>query len=267
MQPVCWEIFRLPDLFSSSPSSYIIYIMPDTFVRFSQIYKDFNMGPTIVRALAGVDLELNRNSFTVLMGPSGSGKSTLLYLLGGLDRATQGHIEVNGQMLDEMDENALAVYRRKTVGFIFQSFNLIANMTAQQNVAFPTRFMHTTKQYRTQKAIEVLKQVGLEDRMIHRPTELSGGQQQRVAIARALINDPMLILADEPTGNLDTSSGASIMQLLSELHQSGRSVLVVTHDTRMKQFATNHLYLLDGRIVSEEEYNTASILLAKDLPS
>jgi putative ABC transport system ATP-binding protein len=219
------------------------------------------MGQTIVRALAGVDLELEQNSFTVLMGPSGSGKSTLLYLLGGLDRATRGHIAVNGQALDDLDENALAVYRRQTVGFIFQSFNLISNMTAQQNVAFPMRFNHTTKQLRNQRSIEVLTQVGLEDRMSHRPTELSGGQQQRVAIARALINDPILILADEPTGNLDTASGVNIMQLLSELHRSGKSVLVVTHDNRMKQFATHHRYLLDGKIVSEAEYNAASVLL------
>jgi putative ABC transport system ATP-binding protein len=236
--------------------------MPDTFVKISQIYKDFNMGQSIVRALSGVDLELEQNSFTVLMGPSGSGKSTLLYLLGGLDRATNGHIEVNGQAVDEMDENALAIYRRKTVGFIFQSFNLIANMTAHQNVAFPMRFTHTTKKYRAQRATDVLTQVGLADRTSHRPTELSGGQQQRVAIARALINDPMLILADEPTGNLDSASGAAIMQLLSELHRSGRSVLVVTHDIRMKQFATHHFYLLDGKIVSEDKYNAASILPA-----
>ncbi len=234
--------------------------MPAPFVNITQIHKEFVMGQTTVHALAGVDLALLANSFTVLMGPSGSGKSTLLYLLGGLDRATRGHIEVNGQVLEDLDENALAVYRRRTVGFIFQSFNLIANMTAQQNVAFPMRFNHSTVKSRNQRAVEVLKQVGLEDRMTHRPTELSGGQQQRVAIARALINDPMLILADEPTGNLDTTSGASIMHLLSELHRSGKSVLVVTHDIRMKQFATHHLYLLDGRTVSEEEYNAASIL-------
>jgi len=219
------------------------------------------MGQTTVRALAGVDLSLDPNSFTVLMGPSGSGKSTLLYLLGGLDRATRGHIEVNGQGLEDMDENALAIYRRRTVGFIFQSFNLVASMTAMQNVAFPLRFSHSSKRQRNQRATEVLKLVGLEDRMSHRPTELSGGQQQRVAIARALVNDPQLILADEPTGNLDTTSGANIMVLLSELHRSGRSVLVVTHDIRMKQFATHHLYLLDGRIVDEAEYNAASVLL------
>jgi len=235
--------------------------MADPFVRISQICKDFNMGETTVNALAGIDLTLEPNSFTVLMGPSGSGKSTLLYLLGGLDRATQGRIEVNGQALEAMDENALALYRRRTVGFIFQSFNLVASMTALQNVAFPLRFTHTSKRQRNQRAIEVLKLVGLTDRMSHRPTELSGGQQQRVAIARALINNPQLILADEPTGNLDTTSGANIMLLLSELHRSGRSVLVVTHDIRMKQFATHHLYLLDGKIVSEEQYNAASILM------
>jgi putative ABC transport system ATP-binding protein len=235
--------------------------MSKPFVTISKIYKEFKMGRTIVRALAGVDLELEDKSFTVLMGPSGSGKSTLLYLLGGLDRATRGIIKVNGQILDELDENALAIYRRKTVGFIFQSFNLIPSMTAQQNVAFPLRFSGTAKRKRNNRALEVLKQVGLEDRMYHKPTELSGGQQQRVAIARALINDPLLILADEPTGNLDTASGAAIMQVLSELHQNGHSVLVVTHDVRMKQFATHHLYLLDGKIVSEDEYNAASILV------
>jgi putative ABC transport system ATP-binding protein len=234
--------------------------MREPFVKISQTYKEFKMGQTNVRALTGVDLELEEKSFTVLMGPSGSGKSTLLYLLGGLDRATRGHIQVNGQQLEALDENALAIYRRKTVGFIFQSFNLIASMTAKQNVAFPLRFSGINKRQRQQRAIEVLKQVGLEDRMLHKPTQLSGGQQQRVAIARALINDPMLILADEPTGNLDSSSGAAIMQVLSELHQNGHSVLVVTHDVRMKQFATHHLYLLDGKIVSENEYNAASIL-------
>jgi putative ABC transport system ATP-binding protein len=234
--------------------------MSESFVKISQLHKEFSMGKTKVCALAGVDLVLERNSFTILMGPSGSGKSTLLYLLGGLDRATRGHIEVNGQVLDELDENDLAIYRRQTVGFIFQSFNLISSMTAMQNVAFPMRFNRTTNRFRKQRAIDVLTQVGLEDRISHRPTELSGGQQQRVAIARALINDPKLILADEPTGNLDSTSGITIMQLLSELHRSGRSVLVVTHDNRMKQFATHHNYLLDGKIVSEEEYNAVSIL-------
>jgi putative ABC transport system ATP-binding protein len=237
--------------------------MSKVFVNISNLTKEFNMGKTTIRALAEVDLVLESNTFTVLMGPSGSGKSTLLYLLGGLDRPTSGHIEVNGQVLEQLDENALAIYRRKTVGFIFQSFNLISNMTALQNVAFPMRFNRTNKRQRIQHSKEVLNRVGLEDRASHRPTELSGGQQQRVAIARALINDPQLILADEPTGNLDTSSGANIMQLLSDLHRSGHTIFVVTHDTRMKHFATHQLFILDGKIVNEEEYNTASIMATK----
>jgi putative ABC transport system ATP-binding protein len=244
-----------------SSSRFLLFCsMPAPEVKITQLYKEFRMGETIVHALSSVDLDLEKNSFTVLMGPSGSGKSTLLYLLGGLDRPTKGHIEVDGQLVDELDENSLAVYRRSIVGFIFQSFNLISSMTAEQNVEFPMLFNHTTRRYRKDRAKEVLSQVGLEDRMAHKPTELSGGQQQRVAIARALINDPGLILADEPTGNLDSVSGANIMQLLAELHQSGRSVLVVTHDSRMKQFATQNYYLLDGKIVSEDEYEAASII-------
>ena len=212
-----------------------------------------------VRALDGVDLEVEANTFTVVMGPSGSGKSTLLYLLGGLDRPTTGRIEVNGQFLETMDENQLAIFRRRSVGFIFQSFNLVQSMTALENVAFPMRFARVPRRKRISHAGDLLKRVGLQDRARHRPTELSGGQQQRVAIARALVNNPLIILADEPTGNLDTASGASIMQMLSELHKSGRTVLVVTHDPRMIRFATHRIYLLDGRVVSEAEYQTATI--------
>ncbi|HEX2981579.1 MAG TPA: ABC transporter ATP-binding protein, partial [Anaerolineaceae bacterium] len=196
-------------------------------------------------------------SMSVVMGPSGSGKSTLLYLLGGLDRPTSGQINVSGQVLEALDENELAFYRRRTVGFIFQSFNLIATMTAMENVAFPMRFTGISPRKRKERSLELLKMVGLEKRAFHKPTELSGGQQQRVAIARALVNDPPLILADEPTGNLDSSSGLGIMQLLSELHQSGRSVLVVTHDPRMTHFATQVVRLLDGKVVDEAEYNAA----------
>jgi len=193
------------------------------------------------------------------MGPSGSGKSTLLYLLGGLDRPTSGQIAVNGQRLDEMDENKLALFRRQTVGFIFQSFNLIQSMTAEENVGFPMQFAGIATKERTRRSKELLEQVGLADRGHHRPSELSGGQQQRVAAARALVNNPDLILADEPTGNLDTASGAGIMQLLADLHQSGRAVLVVTHDPRMVHFATHKVFLLDGKAVSEKEYRTASL--------
>lgn len=212
-----------------------------------------------MRALDGVDLDIPQKSFTVVMGPSGSGKSTLLYLVGGLDRPTGGQIAVNGQRLDEMDENKLALFRRQTVGFIFQSFNLIQSMTAEENVGFPMQFAGITPKARTFRSRELLEKVGLADRGRHRPSELSGGQQQRVAAARALVNNPNLILADEPTGNLDTASGAGIMQLLADLHQSGRAVLVVTHDLRMMSFATHKVFLLDGKVVSEKEYRAASL--------
>jgi putative ABC transport system ATP-binding protein len=206
-----------------------------------------------------VDLDIPQKSFTVVMGPSGSGKSTLLYLVGGLDRPTSGQISVNGQQLDGMDENKLALFRRQAVGFIFQSFNLIQSMTAEENVGFPMQFAGVAPKERTRRSKELLEKVGLADRGLHRPSELSGGQQQRVAAARALVNNPDLILADEPTGNLDTASGAGIMQLLADLHQSGRAVLVVTHDMRMVRFATHKVFLLDGKVVSEKEYRNASL--------
>jgi putative ABC transport system ATP-binding protein len=225
--------------------------MDQPFIRVQSLRKTYNMGRVAVHALNGVSLEIPANSFLVVMGPSGSGKSTLLHLLGGLDRPSEGHIEVDGNYLETMDENELAVFRRREIGFIFQSFNLIPSMSAMENVLFPLRFARYPRRQRRQRSMEALRRVGLEDRATHRPTELSGGQQQRVAIARSLINDPRLILADEPTGNLDSASGASVMQLLSELHQSGRTIVVVTHDVRMTQVATHTVQLLDGQIVDE----------------
>jgi putative ABC transport system ATP-binding protein len=233
--------------------------MRSPFIRLTSLKKYFHMGSTTVRALDGLDLEIPRNSFTVVMGPSGSGKTTLLYLVGGLDRPTGGNIEVDQKRIDELDENKLALFRRQTVGFVFQSFNLIQSMTAEENVGFPMQFAGITPKERVKRSRDLLEQVGLADRRLHHPDELSGGQQQRVAIARALVNDPALILADEPTGNLDTGSGASIMQLLSDLHKSGRTVLVVTHDPRMVRFSTKELFLLDGKVVSEKEYHLASL--------
>ncbi|HWQ84522.1 MAG TPA: ABC transporter ATP-binding protein [Anaerolineales bacterium] len=228
-----------------------------SYVSVRSLRKTYVMGRIAVHALAGVDLEVQKNSLTVIMGPSGSGKSTLLHLVGGLDRPTSGNIKVGEQALETLDENALAVFRRKSVGFIFQSFNLISSMTALENVEFPMRFSQISRRVRRSRAAELLDRVDLADRAHHKPTELSGGQQQRVAIARALVNDPPLILADEPTGNLDTASGASIMELLSTLHRSGRTVLVVTHDARMNQYATNTVSLLDGCIVEENALNRA----------
>ncbi len=228
------------------------------YIQFQNLRKTFVMGRQKVHALDGVDLEIEAESFTVIMGPSGSGKSTLLYLLGGLDRATSGQIWVKGRELEGLDENDLGIYRRKSVGFIFQSFNLISSMTALQNVIFPMRFAGIPRGERHKRAVRLLNQVGLGKRALHKPTELSGGQQQRVAVARALVNNPPLILADEPTGNLDTTSSFAIMNILKELNQDGRTIVVVSHDARMRQFASHLVYILDGKIVSEAEYDEAS---------
>ena len=237
----------------------------ELFVRMRMLVKHFEMGNSLVRALDGVDLEIATDSFTVVMGPSGSGKSTLLYLIGGLDRPTAGEIVINGQHLEQLDENQLAQFRRRTVGFIFQSFNLIPSLSALNNVTFPMQFARVPPRERLSKAQGLLERVGLSERSQHKPTELSGGQQQRVAVARALVNDPQLILADEPTGNLDTTSGNNIARLLSDLHRSGRTVIVVTHDPRMLRYATRIVYLLDGMIVTEEEYQQ-SILSTESHP-
>jgi putative ABC transport system ATP-binding protein len=228
--------------------------MTDSFVETKDLNKIYPMGETEVRALSGLNVTIPAGSFTVVMGPSGSGKSTLLYLIGGLDWPTSGNILVGGEEIATMDENALAEYRRNKVGFIFQSFNLVANMTAEANVAFPLRFAGVKKKARVERAESLMDQVGLKDRIGHKPTELSGGQQQRVAIARALINDPPLILADEPTGNLDSTSGLAIIKLLDELRQAGKTILIATHDPRMLNYATHKIYLLDGRMVDENTY-------------
>jgi putative ABC transport system ATP-binding protein len=227
------------------------------------LHKEFMMGETKVNALNGVSIDIERGSFTVIMGPSGSGKSTLLYLLGGLDWPTSGSIMVDDEEIEKLDENSLAVFRRTKVGFIFQSFNLIASMAAEENVSFPLRFAGVIPAERKARSQKLLEKVGLADRMTHKPTELSGGQQQRVAVARALINDPPLILADEPTGNLDSNSGLAIMQLLSDLHKAGKTIIVVTHDPRMRQFATDTVFLLDGNIVTEADYKKATELLTQ----
>ncbi|HQV95158.1 MAG TPA: ABC transporter ATP-binding protein [Anaerolineales bacterium] len=233
--------------------------MGKPFIRTVGLKKHFEMGGQTVRALDGVDVEIEAGTFTVVMGPSGSGKSTLLYLLGGLDRPTSGEIAIEGERLDQMDENALALFRRRAMGFVFQSFNLVTSMTALENVAFPMQFAGVAAASRRERALGLLNQVGLANRADHRPSELSGGQQQRVAIARALVNNPKLVLADEPTGNLDTASGSAIMHVLSDLHKAGRTVLVVTHDPRMTRFATHKIHLLDGHIVTEAEYEAAAL--------
>lgn len=226
----------------------------EPLIRVVDLHRDFAMGEQTVHALDGITAEVAMGEFLGIMGPSGSGKSTLLYLLGGLDRPTEGRIRVHGQELTALDENELARYRQREVGFIFQSFHLVPTMTALQNVEFPMVFAGISPQERHERASALLAQVGLEDRATHKPTELSGGQQQRVAIARALINDPALILADEPTGNLDTSSGTAIMQALVDLQKAGKTILVATHDPRMLTIASDSIFLLDGKQVSEAQY-------------
>lgn len=232
-----------------------------SFIQVEGLRKTFQMGQETVHALRGVDLDIPNNAFCTIVGPSGSGKSTLLYLLGGLDRPTTGRIWVDGKAIDQMDENQLAVYRRQKMGFIFQSFNLVSSMTALDNVAFPMRFGGVGEAQRKRRAADLLKRVGLEKRAYHKPTELSGGQQQRVAIARALVNNPQIIIADEPTGNLDRQSSAVIMQMLIDLHAEGRTVLMVTHDPNLTRFATHIIRILDGHVVDEDEFQAQSVLL------
>ena len=231
--------------------------MDTPLIRTSGLGKTYVMGRQRVHALSDVNLSIARNSFTAVIGPSGSGKSTLLHLLGGLDRPTAGSIRVNGSELEQLDENALAAYRRDTVGFIFQTYNLLPSMSAIENAAFPLRFAGVPRKQRLERAMGLLGEVGVADRAFHRPDELSGGQQQRVAAARALVHDPPLILADEPTGNLDSHTGLQIMQLLADLRGQGRTVVVVSHDPRIARFASHMVRLLDGRVVGEKEYEAA----------
>jgi putative ABC transport system ATP-binding protein len=222
------------------------------FIAARDIHRHFVLGDTVVRALDGVDLTVQRGEFLCLMGPSGSGKSTLMHLLGGLDSVDSGEIVVDGRTITAMDDNSLAVYRQKHVGFIFQSFNLIPTMTALQNVEFPMIFAGLSVSERRERAKSILTQVGLGDRMEHKPTQMSGGQQQRVAIARSLVNQPKILLGDEPTGNLDSKTGEEILDMLRAINQQGQTVILVTHDPRVSAYASRSIHMLDGKIVSEE---------------
>jgi ABC-type lipoprotein export system ATPase subunit len=211
------------------------------------------MGPTVVRALDDVTLAVAPGEFIALLGSSGSGKSTLLNLIGGLDRPSTGSVEVQGRALAQLSSQDLAKYRRNTVGMIFQSFNLVPTMTLAENVELPMRFAEVERSERARRVSAALERVGLAGRAGHRPSELSGGEQQRGSIARALVNQPSLLLADEPTGNLDSHTGAEIMGLIQELNREGMTVVLVTHERALAdRYASRQVFLSDGKIVAPE---------------
>ena len=218
-------------------------------ITLKNVRKYYYMGDNIVKALDGIDIHIEKGDFVAIMGPSGSGKSTAMNLVGSLDLATQGDIYLDGYDIEHLEESELAQIRGKKIGFIFQNFNLIPNLTAKGNVMLPMLFQNIDEEEREQKAVELLKLVDLQDRMDHYPNQLSGGQQQRVAIARSLANDPEVILADEPTGNLDTKTGEKVMEFLEKLHKEGRTIIMVTHDPHLAQMHARTVYWLkDGKI-------------------
>ena len=222
-----------------------------TVVRATEITKEFRTGKVVVHALRGVSLEIEAGEMVAIVGPSGSGKSTLLGLLGGLDTPTSGRVEVDSLDITDMNESQLADVRSAKIGFVFQTFNLIPTLTALENVALPAQFARSRSKVKpTRRARELLTTVGLGDRLKHRPAELSGGEQQRVALARAMVNQPVLILADEPTGNLDSASGERVLEALEQMRrETGTTLVVVTHDPSVAARADRVLQLHDGRIV------------------
>ena len=222
-----------------------------TLISLKRIYKIYNVGGEEVRALDGIDLDINENEYLAIMGPSGSGKSTLMNMVGCLDTPTSGIYEFEGEMVQVMDDSQLASIRNRKIGFVFQTFNLLPKATAQHNVEIPLVYANIRKHQRVQMASKALESVGLSDRSHHRPNELSGGQRQRVAIARALVNNPSIILADEPTGNLDSKSGHEIMNILDDLHREGNTIILVTHEDDIAQRAHRIIRLLDGEITED----------------
>jgi putative ABC transport system ATP-binding protein len=225
--------------------------MAKAIIDIKGITRDFVLGSEIVHVLKGIDLKINKGEYVALMGPSGSGKSTLMNLLGCLDTPTSGSYILNGKDVSQMPDDELAEIRNKEIGFVFQTFNLLPRTTALDNVALPMIYAGYKKPERLERATEVLKQVGLADRMDHKPNQLSGGQRQRVAVARALVNKPSIILADEPTGNLDSKTSVEIMGLFNEIHANGNTVILVTHEEDIAAYAHRVIRLRDGIIESD----------------
>ena len=224
----------------------------ETLIRTENLWKTYVMGGTEVHALHGVTFEIQRNDYVAIMGPSGSGKSTLMNLIGCLDTPTRGQYWLNGQLVSKLGDDQLAYIRNKEIGFVFQTFNLLARATALHNVELPLIYSGVSARDRTDRARKALAMVELSDRMDHKPNELSGGQRQRVAIARALVNQPSLILADEPTGNLDSATGEEILRLFARLHSEGNTIILVTHDRDVASYAHRIVSIRDGRIASDE---------------
>ena len=217
------------------------------------LWKTYDMGSEQqVHALRGVDLRIDRNEYVAIMGPSGSGKSTLMNLIGCLDSPTKGRYWLNGQLVSDLDDDELARIRNKEIGFVFQTFNLLARATALHNVELPLIYNGTASEERIERAKAALKAVDLGDRMMHKPNELSGGQRQRVAVARALVNNPAIILADEPTGNLDSQTGAEIMALFDRLHHEGNTIVLVTHEHDIAEYAHRVIHFKDGKVAGDE---------------
>ena len=226
--------------------------MEKEIIRLEKIVKNYKVGTVIVEALRSVSLVIRKNEFVAIMGPSGSGKSTLINILGCLDTPTSGNYFLNGEDVSRLDDNSLAEIRNKQIGFVFQTFNLLPRSTALENVMLPLIYSGITKQKRIERATRVMEEVKLADRMTHKPNELSGGQRQRVAMARALVNNPAIILADEPTGNLDSKTSREILVLMEDIHRIGNTVIVVTHEEDIAHRAHRIIRLMDGEIASDE---------------